>query len=67
MPSAKINAVAIAAGKLTKAIKGVQVRAGESLIADAHWAKCAAKCKGEAAMLAALKVTDQRTAAEKGK
>ena len=61
-PDTKPTAVAISAGKLTNPKKIAVVCYGESLISDAHWAKCAVVSKSEAALIAALKVTDERSA-----
>ena len=62
MPSAdKVDAMNIKDGKLTKSESDKQLVFGESRISKKDWNKAATKCKGEAAMIADLKVSDDRT------
>ncbi len=56
------KAFRIAAKKLKKETDYTQIKAGESRILETDWGKIATKCKGEAALLAALKIEDARAA-----
>ncbi len=53
------DAVRIGKGELKKD-EGAQLGQGETRVTDDHWDKIAAKCKGEAKLLTALKVIDGR-------